>query len=643
MALKHLLQENGISNIDGTYFIMNLKEDGLRQYVYNKKNDTLKYVDGTTESFINAGINEKYLPYSLWNDTYNELFYYGLGGYDKVNKEIDITHKIKQDTLSIDDYNIDGYNNKEIEELESLINAIKEQSRLVEEFKNNRTILKEYNRINNTINIGNIQLKEYHSKKDSKIIEINHELKRIFSIVINSDDQEKYYYNIETEQYEKININVLGKLLSYYYGIELFDNDLNKILQLCRDMETPNNNVINFNNVCLNVEDIKEFKTVSDKKVFTLKNIPYNYYNYQEHKNHWNNTLIEETLKKILIPANTPSEDGLYIDFLQRLGASFNRNNKHKLINLYTGTGNNGKGILKEIIKMVFNDLAITVDTGKIANDNFFKINLGNTNSLIIDELHKNSFNKTNIIASLKDITGGGEEQTRKIYDDQVITIKDYGMFWIFTNFIPYVPFEDTAYWRRLHIFNLPNEFLENVEDRPNQNVYRANPRLLEQLLMDTDGIEWLISRSIYEYNKKNQKDQPFIKTQTTTITQFLYDGKNPIRIFLETQLYEVEEQYNDRTVFKLAPKVIKYHFLNWCIKNGVTGKEIGISPANLSKEIGGKVKNIYPKAFQEAIKIDGYKHYRGLALNIDTDKTEYQDIDDEYLNEMIKTVYEDY
>ena len=63
--------------------------------------------------------------------------------------------------------------------------------------------------------------------------------------------------------------------------------------------------------------------------------------------NNWEDaTLTERTLRQILIPKDNPEDTSLYIDYLQRVGASFFENNVHKSITLYQGKGNNGKSIL---------------------------------------------------------------------------------------------------------------------------------------------------------------------------------------------------------------------------------------------------------------------------------------------------------
>lgn len=503
------------------------------------------------------------------------------------------------------------------------VNQIKPISE-IEELADNETVT-------NYFNVSDrkpILEPKQHSKADTILIKNCEDLESYYSICINKSNKKKYYYNPYTHKYEELDLNTLGLLLKDEYGIVLFDYELTKMLQLFRISKEPKDDYINFNNCCL---DTTDFKITTDRMLFTTKNIPYNYIpNPADCKQ---GTVIERTLKQILIPADDPEDDSLYIDCLQRIGASFKRENIHKKITLYLGSGNNGRGILKRIIETIFKSLAVTVRPEKL-KDEFFKINLGSTNIIVMDELDKNSFSNATILANLKDITGRGSEKTRNMREQEPIDVKNYGMLWLFSNVAPSVAFNQIAYWRRADLLTLPNTFEENIkEDMPKQRMYKANPYLDDIISNDDDGIEWLISESIYQYKKMiKQGKTEFLRDQTVKESQFAYDGKDPLRVFIEAFVVETNNKDD-----KLSNKIISYHFLRWCKKNNLKDLDI-ISYQELTRTIGNKLNNLYKNL--DIVKINGLTHYKGLSIHIDSDilevdEIEIEDIDNIEFNEL--------
>lgn len=493
----------------------------------------------------------------------------------------------------------------------------------IEELATNKTVIRYFN-ANDSKPI--LEPKQ-HSKADTILIKNCEDLQSYYNICINKSNKKKYYYNPYTNKYEELDLNTLGLLLKDEYGIILFDYELTRMLQLFRISQEPKDDYINFNNCCLNTNT---FEITTDEKIFTTKNIPYNY--IPNPKDCKQGTIVEKTLKQILIPADNPTDDSLYIDCLQRIGASFKRENIHKKGTLYLGTGNNGRGILKRIIETIFKALAVTVRPEKLKDD-FFKVNLGSTNIIVMDELDKNSFNNATVLANLKDITGRGSEQTRNMREQEVITVKNYGMLWLFSNVAPSVAFNQIAYWRRMDLLTLPNTFEENIkEDKPKQRIYKANPYLDDAIAKDTDGIEWLISESIYQYKQMIEQGQDFARSQTVEQSQFAFDGKDPLRVFIESFVMQTNNKDD-----KLSNKIICYHFLQWCINNDVKDLD-ATSYQELTRNIGNKLNNLFNQL--DVVKINGLKHYKGLSLNIDSEVLELEDIDNVYFNELIDSIF---
>jgi len=442
------------------------------------------------------------------------------------------------------------------------------------------------------------------SDKEVNLILIKKELENYYKIKVNADDiDKKYYYNYKTQKYELINILRFGYMLETEHNLTLSDTDLNNVYKMFRNVQQPNNDAIAFNNCVL---DTRNFKTLP-LDTFTIKQIPHNYKPLSKCKK---NTLTEQTLKKILIPANAPNNTKLYDDFLQRVGASFKRENIHKFIYLLNGSGDDGKSTILKILSFIHSDLSIFLKPDNLKDDSFMT-NVSNLNVMLIEELNKNSF-KGDIVELMKDMSGRGQRDVRRMYTQETQKIKDFGIFFIATNLIPAVDFSNKAYWERLIIVKVPNKFYNN-EDLGN-NIYLADPDIETQLATDTDGQEWLISASIDAYSKRPNNE--FTVTQNALETQYIYDGVNPIRIFIETFIIETE---NKEAI--ISNKEIMLYLLKWANQKNITKEDLGVSSIKeLSREIGTKLKNRFKNI--DDLKQKMGKHnataYRTLALNID-------------------------
>lgn len=469
------------------------------------------------------------------------------------------------------------------------------------------------------------------SERQAQLIDTKKEIEKYYKIKVNADNkQEKYYFNYNTNKYELLDTFQLGILLEKDFYLTLSERDITTIFGMLRNVEKPNNDAIAFNNVIL---DTKTFETLP-KDTFTVKKIPYNYIPINETKQ---NTLVEKTLKEIFIPANDSTMQDIYLDFLQRFGASFKRVNKHKFIYMLHGKGNDGKGIVLKIMSMVYGDLAVSVKPSNLTDD-FFATNLSDTNLILIDELNKNSFTNQ-VVDVLKDVSGRGVRDVRIMRSQETIKAKDYGVIMIATNNVPDVPFNQVAYWKRLILIELPNTFDEtlenNTEDNIKNNILKANEDLEFQLEDDTDGIEWLISASIEAYKNKGDK---FVITQSATATQLLSESKNPTSVFINRFVQKTSNHNN-----KLANIEIKYYLLKWCIKNNISMQDLGvISSKALSIEIGRIIENKWQEVMNNKSRKDGLTAYPFLLLNIDDSIPSIEEIKESIVN-LEDVVFGDY
>lgn len=472
-----------------------------------------------------------------------------------------------------------------------------------------------------------------YSGKDKILIDIKIKLEEYYKIKVNKDNTaQKYYYNHHNKRYELLDELKLGQLIEQDLNKPLLQNDVVKIYKMFRNVEEPNNDAITFNNCVLDTNTFTKLPLTT----FTIKNIPYDFLEPKERKNLGKPTLIEKTIKEITIPANKPNYTKHYDYFLEVLGSSFQRINYKKYFVIFTGSGDDGKDILQEIIKIIHGTLALDIEPSQLVEDEFFKLNLSGCNCYLMNELHKNSFTPP-IVEMIKKMTGRGRASGRGMYTTKLSPIEDFGVIIITTNTIPSVPFNNEQYWRRLIIIKLPNKFYEDEEPNPTENIYKANPFLSDELRKDKDGIEWLISIAIEKFKPILNNEKNFTIKQSITDTQFIYDGTNPLRNFLERHLIRT-----DNIEDKVSNKEIVYHFLNWCIKHGISPEQLQIDNINeLRKEIGNKIKNIHK--ISDLNNFKGRKGsstaYKTFALYLDEDMETLEDIERE-LPTLISTFF---
>jgi hypothetical protein len=211
-----------------------------------------------------------------------------------------------------------------------------------------------------------------------------------------------------------------------------------------------------------------------------------------------NPTLMEKTLREILIPKNPVKDNpnSIYMDFLYLLGWSFIQGNIGKnIIIYYNQRGNNGKTALKQILSYVFKDSMKTIKPQSF-DDNFFYSLIDDTNIIAMDELLYNSLDgKWDII---KNIAGGGADDTiRVMHKDKMKKSKGKGTLYLMTNELPNIPLYDEALLWRLLIYELPNRFTATGDG---EDEYKMDINLFTRLEKDREGLQWLINASIKCY-----------------------------------------------------------------------------------------------------------------------------------------------
>lgn len=419
--------------------------------------------------------------------------------------------------------------------------------------------------------------------------------------IIRTDEGIHYYFNEDFGYYTQIDENLYGYLVQQRIGVNL-------PLQACKDslssiigMEEDNVNLWEFaNNYYLVAVSPKNYNVVQKEgPQLTSRKFMHNkellHYNPNvKLDNGANATLIEKTLKELLIPRQDPSNDKTYKDVLYLIGESFILGNVSKnLIILYNPFGNNGKTLFSHILSLLTGKAYQGIEPDTF-DDPFYRTLIDNYNIILIDEVLPDSLKKH--YHKLKNITKGGNnaQGLRKMYKDQYFDGKGNGVFFILCNELLDVDLNDEAFLHRCLIYDLPNRFIQNADE--NANEYEINLDIFDEISEDRAGLEWLANIAIKMY-----KEYDF-KRQNTKEVKDKFISENVIRRFIvdETQLFNKPDnltdfQYKEEVLSTVDIKEIlvdRYpYLLNW--EGTKLVRRIGVE---VSRWYGTDIKRISDK-----------------------------------------------
>ena len=393
-------------------------------------------------------------------------------------------------------------------------------------------------------------------------------------LIVRTENGRFYYFD---GYFKLMDEGIYQVLIEQEYRLHLSLNEVKRSMNSISGIEKDHSELWEFNNCYYlntdnyNIEQL-EPQLTSRKFVFEDELLNYNpevkYYNE-------NPTLIEKTLREILVPLNPVKENPYHIlkDFLYLLGWSLINGNQGKnIIIYYNKEGNNGKSVLGKILKCVFGEKMVMIQPSDF-KDTFFNARIDDTNAIVIDEIQSTSLNGHWDL--IKKIAGGEiEDNIRVMYSSQRHASKGNGTLFIMTNELPQVPMDDEALLYRLLIYELPNKFVNHPE--PYTNEIKMNPNIFKEIDDDREGLEWLINASIKCY-LDTEFDRPNIDT-----TKSILAGGNIIRKWL---LHNTSISFDD---YLTNAEIIEY------IKDTEPNIVEKYTDAQLSKLIGGELKNIY-------------------------------------------------
>ena len=425
--------------------------------------------------------------------------------------------------------------------------------------------------------------------------------------VVKNGIEKIYYFNNDLNYFEELTDIKLKNLIRKDLGITLLKSDYDKLFKSLQSTDKQYDNILVFNNMLYDMDNMEELNFPNcnynrknylapaligfenDNDNITLLNFDtdLDYMKiYEVDPQEKNITFVEKTLRQILIPKDNPNDLTMFHDFLQRLGSCILGKNKYKVITLYYGDGNNGKGILKLLFELIFNKGAYSLEP-ETFEDNFNAPSFANRKVLLLDEIDKNTFK--NMKPTLKRISSPASRiEQRGIYSSENIVLNNFPNFFIFANELVKLEMSETALFNRFDFLKLPNYFVDKKELNKKTNSYLVDTNTEEKIKSDDKGLSWLITASIKAFSEMQNNNSNFILKQTASETMDKLANTDYLTKFISL-LTEIDED--------LAPnefttnKEILQQYKQYLEVLGVTTTE---TDEQISRRIGTTIKKVY-------------------------------------------------
>ena len=329
--------------------------------------------------------------------------------------------------------------------------------------------------------------------------------------IIRTDDG-KYYYEVDNT-FMPLTVGKYYILVNETFGLDSFERLMKDSLTSIRGEQETISNLWEFRD---NIYYDADNKTVEEMDMqFTNRKFTYFEiddlipYNPDIKLMNDEPTLMEKTLREILIPKNNPEDTTRYYDFLYFLGISLKIGNPLKVIIIYYNEdGNNGKTVLGRINDIIFEEHSFK-PRPKDIGDNFFNARADDSNTIIFDEIIPTSFDGK--WDELKNYTGSAGGDDRHMHSDKRGKGKGKGTMFILTNSLPNMPLNDKALITRAMIYSLPNIFIDAEEY--GENEYPLNYNIFTELEEDYNGQEWLCNAIVKVAQSYKWERQPYLES----------------------------------------------------------------------------------------------------------------------------------
>ncbi len=384
----------------------------------------------------------------------------------------------------------------------------------------------------------------------------------------------RYVYDERYNKFVELTSFKLGEYIANKYDFYILREDASKVIDGIYNIAKSNLNYIQFNNGFYNIST----NILESEPVFTHNIINHNYVPLEACPT---GTLVEKTLKEILIPKSNPEDTKLYDTVLYYLGSAL-LGVKPKVIVVFYDKGNGGKTVIMRIISDLFGNMNITLKENELT-DKFSQVALGDKCTILLDELSKSAFVDVDTRAIVKDISGNGDFKVRVIRTDTMKTVENTGLVMMASNYLPEVDNSDTAYYERLQFLIPPNTFKTSIDgDEVDENVYLANPSILSDVREDESGFVWLISKCIDTFLNRDLDE--FYQNADKTL--MLVNGNDIVSNFISSYIIPLEDN-------NVSNKCLTYYFMKYCLSCGFnyTDVEDVDNIHNLRIKLGGVMK----------------------------------------------------
>jgi len=318
------------------------------------------------------------------------------------------------------------------------------------------------------------------TKKEEALISIYKQLKSRHHIVLDRETYKICIYDSHAGVYKEYDEKEFARFLKTQINRDFFEDEIKKIIGLFNDIRTESPDYIAFKNCLLNINTLETHDFTAD--IFVKFQVPYKW-NPEVHSQ-----FFEDKIREIL------DEEQKLITYLEFVGYCFVKENPHNKIFLLIGNGANGKSLLMELIRSLFNESIAAVSLQDFMKEFGLQPLIGKRVNLLSD-LPTEKIEET---GQIKAITGGDSITINRKFKEPITTkigCKIIGS----GNSLPIITDNSYAFWRRIIIIRLDKRFTGSNRD----------PELKHKLLEDTEGMEWLIYQSINAYKHIRETGWP--------------------------------------------------------------------------------------------------------------------------------------
>ena len=416
-----------------------------------------------------------------------------------------------------------------------------------------------------------------------------------------------YYFNDELNYFEVLTVETLKNLIISKLGIKLLKTDYNTIF---KSLETNNkvyNNILVFKNILYDMDYMEELNYPvgnynrkdylapaligyedKDHKVQLLDyDFDFDYMTlYDTNPDPTKITFVEKTLRQILVPKDNPADLSMFHDFIHRLGSEILGVNTYKTITLYYAPGNNGKGILKLLMELIFNKGAYSL-TPQTFEETFNLQTFDNRKVLLLDEIDADDFK--NMKPTLKRISSPESRvEQRAMYSTDNHVLNNFPMLFIFSNVLINLNMDELALFDRFDFLRLPNTFVSEKELNKTPNSYLKDRDTEKKIKEDIAGLSWLITASIQAFRNMRNSKSEFILRQTAEQTMDILLDTDYLTKFIRLFTYDDETLIPNEftTVEEIYQQFKQYMDLH--------GKTIPEDETIIKRRIGTTIKKVY-------------------------------------------------